>query len=218
MLAVGAGAVFAFLSGQPDVVLPIVAAAEIAYLQIAIDKTAGEEEAEAWGWLLQRVDALKLHRLFELVPDEDPHPEREQARIVAGLAAVGLVTPEGGVLEDPWAAAPEDIYTLTVSPRNAPDTPEDIEVEFQAGDPVAVNGTSTLTFTLQNENDIQLTGVTFSDALPSGVEVANPPAASTTCGGSPTWSPGPAAPRPRRHRANCTRHARPLPGRPGPCC
>ena len=29
---------------------------------------------------------------------------------------------EGGVLEDPWAAAPEDIYTLTVSPRNAPET------------------------------------------------------------------------------------------------
>ncbi|MGB5615264.1 MAG: argininosuccinate synthase [Desulfobacterales bacterium] len=47
---------------------------------------------------------------------------------------------EGGVLEDPWAAAPEDIYTLTVSPRNAPDTPEVIEVAFQAGDPVAVNG------------------------------------------------------------------------------
>ncbi|MDZ7579603.1 MAG: argininosuccinate synthase [Deltaproteobacteria bacterium] len=47
---------------------------------------------------------------------------------------------EGGVLEDPWATAPEDIYTLTVSPRNAPDTPEVIEVAFQAGDPVAVNG------------------------------------------------------------------------------
>ncbi|MFZ0613294.1 MAG: argininosuccinate synthase [Desulfobacterales bacterium] len=49
---------------------------------------------------------------------------------------------EGGVLEDPWAAAPEDIYTLTVSPREAPDTPEVIEVSFQAGDPVAVNGRS----------------------------------------------------------------------------
>jgi len=47
---------------------------------------------------------------------------------------------EGGVLEDPWVAAPEDIYTLTVSPRNAPDTPEDIEITFEAGDPVAVNG------------------------------------------------------------------------------
>ena len=47
---------------------------------------------------------------------------------------------EGGVLEDPWAAAPEDIYTLTVSPHSAPDIPEVIEIAFQAGDPVAVNG------------------------------------------------------------------------------
>ena len=32
---------------------------EMAYLQIAIDKTAGPEEREAWGWL---VDAVKRHR------------------------------------------------------------------------------------------------------------------------------------------------------------
>ena len=46
---------------------------------------------------------------------------------------------EGGVLEDPWVAPPEDIFTLTVSPRHSPDTPEVIEVTFRAGDPVAVN-------------------------------------------------------------------------------
>ena len=46
---------------------------------------------------------------------------------------------EGGVLEDPWAAPPEDIFTLTVSPRYAPDTPETIEISFQNGDPVAIN-------------------------------------------------------------------------------
>ena len=32
-----------------------------------------------------RVDALKLHRLFDLVPDEEPHPEREQARRTIGV-------------------------------------------------------------------------------------------------------------------------------------
>jgi phosphoenolpyruvate carboxylase len=32
-----------------------------------------------------RVDALKLHRLFELVPDEEPHPEREQVRRMIGV-------------------------------------------------------------------------------------------------------------------------------------
>jgi len=47
---------------------------------------------------------------------------------------------EGGVLEDPWHAAPEDIFTMTVSPKAAPDEPEQIEIEFAAGDPVALNG------------------------------------------------------------------------------
>jgi len=47
---------------------------------------------------------------------------------------------EGGVLEDPWAAPPEDMYVLTVSPREAPEAPEVVEIEFQQGDPVAVNG------------------------------------------------------------------------------
>ncbi len=47
---------------------------------------------------------------------------------------------EGGVLEDPWLPAPEDIYTMTVSPQQAPDQPEIIEIEFEQGDPIAING------------------------------------------------------------------------------
>ena len=47
---------------------------------------------------------------------------------------------EGGVLEDPWTAAPADIFTLTTAPQDAPDDPETIEVTFADGDPVAVNG------------------------------------------------------------------------------
>jgi argininosuccinate synthase len=47
---------------------------------------------------------------------------------------------EGGVLEDPWAAPPEDIFTLTRSPQDAPDTPETIELTFEAGNPVAIDG------------------------------------------------------------------------------
>lgn len=55
--------------------------------------------------------------------------------------------------------------------------------------PIAVNATSTLTFTLTNPNSASLTGVKFTDTLPSGLEVAATPAASTTCGGSPSWAP-----------------------------
>lgn len=47
---------------------------------------------------------------------------------------------EGGVLEDPWHAPPEDMYTMTASLQAAADTPEEIELSFIAGDPVALNG------------------------------------------------------------------------------
>ncbi len=46
---------------------------------------------------------------------------------------------EGGVLEDPWNEAPADIFTLTVSPKEAPDHAEVIEITFSQGDPVAIN-------------------------------------------------------------------------------
>jgi len=47
---------------------------------------------------------------------------------------------EGGVLEDPWREPYADMFTLTVSPEKAPDTPEYVEVDYEGGDPVAVNG------------------------------------------------------------------------------
>ncbi|MFP4533408.1 MAG: argininosuccinate synthase [Desulfobacterales bacterium] len=47
---------------------------------------------------------------------------------------------EGGILEDPWNPPPEDMFTLSVSPKEAPDTPEEIDITFEKGDPVAING------------------------------------------------------------------------------
>ncbi|MCW7753765.1 argininosuccinate synthase [Desulfobotulus sp. H1] len=47
---------------------------------------------------------------------------------------------EGGVLEDPWQEATDEMYTMSVAPEKAPDTPEIIEITFRAGNPVAVNG------------------------------------------------------------------------------
>jgi argininosuccinate synthase len=47
---------------------------------------------------------------------------------------------EGDILENPWAEAPEEMYVLTVRPEDAPDHPEYVEVEFENGDAVAVNG------------------------------------------------------------------------------
>jgi len=47
---------------------------------------------------------------------------------------------ECGVLEDPWAEPPEEIYTLTKSPADAPDVPAYVEVDFARGVPTLVNG------------------------------------------------------------------------------
>jgi len=47
---------------------------------------------------------------------------------------------EGGILEDPWKTPDEDMFILSVSPRNAPDTPEIVEITFENGNPTAING------------------------------------------------------------------------------
>ena len=47
---------------------------------------------------------------------------------------------EGGVLEDPWQEPPAETYFLSVPPEKAPDRPEFVEITFENGDPVAVNG------------------------------------------------------------------------------
>jgi argininosuccinate synthase len=47
---------------------------------------------------------------------------------------------EGGILEDPWAEAPESIFQLTKSPEAARAQAEYVEISFDKGDPVAING------------------------------------------------------------------------------
>jgi argininosuccinate synthase len=50
------------------------------------------------------------------------------------------VSYEGNALEDPWDEYPEDMFTRSISPEEAPDTPTVVEIEFQKGDPVAIDG------------------------------------------------------------------------------
>ncbi len=47
---------------------------------------------------------------------------------------------EGGLLEDPWNEPEESMYQISTSPENAPDEPQYVEIEFESGTPVAVNG------------------------------------------------------------------------------
>ena len=50
------------------------------------------------------------------------------------------VSYEGGILEDPWREPYNDMFRMTVSPEDAPDKPEYVEIEYAAGNPVAING------------------------------------------------------------------------------
>ena len=50
------------------------------------------------------------------------------------------ISAEGKVLEDPWEAPEEYVFSRSVAPEEAPDTPTVVEIEFERGDPVAVDG------------------------------------------------------------------------------
>ena len=50
------------------------------------------------------------------------------------------ISHEGGILEDPWREPYADMFVLTVAPEQAPDEPEYVEIDYEKGDPVAVNG------------------------------------------------------------------------------
>jgi argininosuccinate synthase len=58
---------------------------------------------------------------------------------------------EGKALEDPWVQPDESMFTRSVAPEKAPDTPTYVEIEFEKGDAVAVNGTPMSPATLLTE-------------------------------------------------------------------
>jgi argininosuccinate synthase len=52
------------------------------------------------------------------------------------------ISHEGGILEDPWAEPIEDMFVMTVSPEKAPDKATYVEIGFEKGNPVSVDGVS----------------------------------------------------------------------------
>lgn len=77
------------------------------------------------------IEYAKKHGIPVSVTPEKPYS------IDANLFHVSY---EGGILEDLWQEPPEDMFILTVSPEKAPDKPEYIEIEFERGEPVGLNG------------------------------------------------------------------------------
>ena len=61
------------------------------------------------------------------------------------------ISAEGKVLEDPATAAEEYVFSRTVAPEKAPDTPTEISITFKGGDPVAINNVAMSPATLLTE-------------------------------------------------------------------
>src|SRR5882672_6372770 len=61
------------------------------------------------------------------------------------------ISHEGGALEDPANAAPDDIWMLTKSPKDAPDKPRDVTIGFEKGVPVSIDGKKSSSVALLEE-------------------------------------------------------------------
>lgn len=86
--------------------------------------------------LTSRTQMIEYAMKHQIPVPKDKHGEAPYS-MDANLLHISY---EGKMLEDPWVEADTSMFRLTVNPEDAPNTPEYIEVEFKAGDAVAVNG------------------------------------------------------------------------------
>jgi argininosuccinate synthase len=87
-------------------------------------------------------DLTSRTRLIEYAEQHQisiPHDKRGEAPFSVD-ANLLHISAEGKVLEDPWIEPEEYVYSRTVSPMDAPNTPTEVTIDFVKGDPVAVNG------------------------------------------------------------------------------
>lgn len=77
------------------------------------------------------IDYAKEHNIPLLQTKEKPYSSDRN---------ILHISHEGGILEDPWMEPEEDMFVLSVSPESAPDKATYIEIDFEKGNPVAVNG------------------------------------------------------------------------------
>ncbi len=79
----------------------------------------------------QEIEYAKEHGIEIIVKKESPYSRDEN---LWGSSC------ECGALEDPWAEPPAGVWQNTVDPEKAPDTPEYVEIDFENGVPVSLNG------------------------------------------------------------------------------
>ncbi|OQX10286.1 MAG: argininosuccinate synthase [Desulfobulbaceae bacterium A2] len=77
------------------------------------------------------IDYAKRHGIPVPVTKEKPYSSDENLLHISY---------EGGILEDPWHEPEEAMFTRSVAPEQAPDRPRHLEIDFEAGNPVALDG------------------------------------------------------------------------------
>lgn len=85
-------------------------------------------------------DLLSRTKLIEYAKDHGIDVPVTKAKPYSSDRNLLHISFEGGILEDPWMEPEEDMFLLSVSPEKAPDKPTYVEIDFEAGNPVAVNG------------------------------------------------------------------------------
>jgi len=90
-------------------------------------------------WDLNSRDKLLAYADKKGIPVEKKADGKSLYSMDANLLHISY---EGGILEDPWAEAEEEMWRWSVAPEAAPDKPQYIELDYSAGDIVAINGES----------------------------------------------------------------------------
>lgn len=90
--------------------------------------------APAREWGMSREETIAYGEKFDI-----PFPVKKSSPYSLDKNLLGLAI-EAGILEDPWAEPPEEIYQMTKAIADTPNQPEYIEISFAGGVPVALNG------------------------------------------------------------------------------
>jgi len=88
-------------------------------------------------WDLSSRETLMAYAEKHNIPVENKQGKKSPYSMDANSLHISY---EGGILEDPWAEPEEDMWLWTVSPENAPDEPTYVEITFERGDVVAIDG------------------------------------------------------------------------------
>src|ERR1019366_3717743 len=85
-------------------------------------------------------DIVSREDAIEYAAQHDVPIAQSTKKIYSRDRNIWHISHEGGALEDPRNAAPEEIWMLTRSPQDAPNKPEDVTIGFKSGRPISVNG------------------------------------------------------------------------------